>query len=148
MPEPHEIGRTIAHCAHLGRLCTDQALRRAGYNVTPVQTRALNFLARCGREVNQRDLERELDLKPSTVNGIVSRLEEKGYLVRQASPDDRRCRLVSLTERGRSKVGEFRAAVVEIDDLFTDALSPEEQAQLQALLERVVRILENEVNAT
>ena len=38
MCEPPGLGRMIAYCGHLGKLCNDQLLRRAGYDVTPVQT--------------------------------------------------------------------------------------------------------------
>ena len=99
-----ELGRMISYCGHLGKLSNDQLLRQAGYDVTPVQTHLLLHLA-CWtgeQEASQRDLERKLRLKPSTVNGIVDRLEAKGYVSRRASPQDGRVRLVSLTEAGIS----------------------------------------------
>lgn len=145
MPEPLDLGRMIAYCGHLGKLCHDKHLRQSGYDVTPVQSHTLGYLACCGREVNQRELEQELRLKPSTVNGIVTRLEEKGYIARRASPADGRCRLVSLTESGRSKVGEFCAALKETDRLFTSVLSREEQELLRTLLARMIQNLESEV---
>ena len=148
MSEPQDLGRMIGYCGHLCRLYTDKYLREAGYDVTPVQSHTLGYLFCCGREVNQRDLERELRLKPSTVNGIVSRLEEKELISRRASPDDGRFRLVGLTEAGRNKVLEFRAALGETDRWFAAALSPEERKQLCRLLFRVITNLENEVNAT
>ena len=148
MSEPQDLGRMIGYCGHLCRLYTDKYLREAGYDVTPVQSHTLGYLFCCGREVNQRDLERELRLKPSTVNGIVSRLEEKELISRRASPDDGRFRLVGLTEAGRNKVLEFRAALGETDRWFAAALSPEERKQLCRLLSRVITNLENDVNAT
>ena len=148
MCKPSELGRLVAYCGHLGKQSNDQLLRRAGYDVTPVQSMALMYLSCCreGREANQRDLERELHLKPSTVNGIVGRLEEKGYISRRTSAQDGRIRLVGLTDTGRGKVGDFRAALEETERRFTAALSQEEQALLRSLLERVIANLENEVN--
>ena len=148
MSEPQDLGRMIGYCGHLCRLYTDKYLREAGYDVTPVQSHTLGYLFCCGREVNQRDLERELRLKPSTVNGIVGRLEDRGYISRRASPEDGRCRLVGLTEAGRRKVDEFQAALEETNRRFAAGLSPEERRQLAALLARMIENLENEVNAT
>ena len=54
------------------------------------------LFCRSGQPVNQRDLEQELHLKPSTINGIVSRLEEKGCITRRTSPADGRVRLLGL----------------------------------------------------
>ena len=149
MNTPPESGRMIAYCSHIGRQCIDKLLRNAGYGITPVQSRALVYLScQGGQEVNQRDLERELHLKPSTVNGIVDRLEDKGYLIRQTSPADGRCRLLRLTEMGEEKVAAFHAVLGETSRFYTDCLSEEEQVQLRDLLARIIANLESEVNNT
>ena len=144
-----ELGRMISYCGHLGKLSNDQLLRQAGYDVTPVQTHLLLHLA-CWtgeQEASQRDLEKQLCLKPPTVNGIVDRLEAKGYVSRRASPQDGRVRLVSLTEAGRSKVQDFHVIVEETERRFTAGLSEQERGQLRQLLSRIIENLENEVNS-
>lgn len=148
MSEPQDLGRMIGYCGHLCRLYTDKYLREAGYDVTPVQSHTLGYLFCCGREVNQRDLERELHLRPSTINGIVGRLEEKGCISRRASTADARCRLVSLTEAGRARVAAFRTALADTNRRSTACLTEEERRQLAGLLSRVIANLENEVNST
>lgn len=148
--DPPELGRMIACCGHLVKQCGDNRLRQAGYDVTPPQSHLLMYLSRCraGREVSQRELERELRLKPSTVNGIVGRLEEKGCISRRASTADARCRLVSLTEAGRARVAAFRTALADTNRRSTACLTEEERRQLAGLLSRVIANLENEVNST
>ena len=149
MDGPPELGRLISYCGHLGKMRNDQLLRQAGYDVTPVQTHLLLHLA-CWtgkQEASQRDLERKLRLKPSTVNGIVDRLEVKGYVARRTSPQDGRVRLVCLTDAGRSKVQDFHAIVEETERRFTAGLSAQEREQLKALLRRIIENLENEVNS-
>ena len=147
MNDTPDLGRLIAYCGRLGRQYMDQNLRRAGYDVTPVQSRMLVYLScRGGQEVNQRDLERELRLKPSTINGIVNRLEEKGYILRRTSPEDGRCRLVSLTASGQEKVDTFRATIEETGKRFSGCLSAEEEETLRELLVRIIENLESEVN--
>ena len=144
-----ELGALIAYCGHLGKQSMDQLLRRAGYDVTPAQTHLLMRLT-CtgeGQEATQRDLEKQLRLKPPTVNGIVDRLEAKGYVSRRTSPQDGRVRLVCLTDAGRSKVQDFHAIVEETERRFTAGLSVQEREQLKALLYRIIENLENEVNS-
>ena len=148
MEEPPELGRMIAYCGHLGKQSLDQLLRQAGYDVTPVQTHLLMYLA-CWtgeREASQRDLERKLRLRPSTVNGVVDRLEAKGYVSRRPSPQDGRVRLVSLTEAGRGKVQDFQAIVEETERRYTAGLSAQERELLAKLLVHIITNLENEVN--
>ena len=144
MTKQGDLGQLLGYCGHLSHLYTDKCLRQDGFDVTPVQTRTLTYLCCHGQQdVNQRDLERELGLKPSTVNGIVSRREEKGYLCRRSSPTDARCRL--LSEAGRDKVNTFSSAAEQAAQVSFSVLDGEEQQQLAAFLRRIIENLENEV---
>lgn len=147
MTEQTPLGRMIGYCGHLGKLYLDMRLRQDHYNVTPAQSYTLLYLSRiCGeREVMQRDLERELHLKASTVNGIVDRLEEKGFIVRRQSEADGRRRLISLTAEGQAVIETFRAAMEDIDRAFCAVLSKEEQEHLRDMLARIIANLEGEV---
>ena len=147
MTIPLHLGRQVVYCGHLARLCLEERMRQFG--VTPVQAYAMRFLAREeGREITQRDLERELRLKAPTVNGVVDRLEEKGFLVRQPSPTDGRCRLLRLTDTGREVAAAFLSAMEDTEALFRSALTDREQQIFQELLSRIVTNLESEVHRT
>ncbi len=142
-----DIGLLIGYCAHLGMLYNEKLLRQSGYDVTPVQSHVLMYLfCRSGQPVNQRDLEQELHLKPSTINGIVSRLEEKGCITRRTSPADGRVRLLGLTEDGRRKTEAFQSILKGTGRRFASCLSEEEENILRELLPRIIENLENEVN--
>lgn len=144
--EKMDLMRMIGYCGHLGRLCMDQELRRRQYDITPVQSHALLFLAHEDREITQKELERELRLKPPTVTGIVERLMEKGYLLRRHSEADGRCRLLSLTEEGQRLAGTFCSAADETNEHSFAALSEDDQDLLRTLLQQVITTLEDEVN--
>lgn len=57
----------------------------------------------------------QLGLTPSTMTGIVDRLEEQGYLRREAHPSDRRATVLRLTRKGETafqrEVDFYRALV-------------------------------------
>ena len=147
MTNPRHLGRQVVYCGHLARLCLEERMRQFG--VTPVQAYAMRFLAREeGREITQRDLERELRLKAPTVNGVVDRLTEKGLLVRRQSPTDGRCRLLQLTDTGREAAAAFLSAMEDTESLFRSALTEEEQRLFQELLLRIITNLESEVHHT
>lgn len=147
MHEAPDIGRLIAYCSRLGMLYNDKSLRQAGHDVTPVQSRTLIYLS-CQevQGVNQRELEKGLRLRPSTVNGIVNRLEEKGFVIRRINPSDGRCRLVSLTEEGRRQSEAFASIIKANGRRFAGCLTDDEEETLRRLLVRVIENLENEVN--
>lgn len=148
MDKAADLGRLIGYCGHLGKMCTEQRLRQAGYDVTPVQSRTLVYLfdASRDREINQRDLERELRLRPSTVNGIVDRLEEKGMIARRQSASDGRCRQITLTDTGEEMAQAFQIALSGTERTFCSSLSGEEQSRMRDYLSRIIATLENEVN--
>ena len=56
-----------------------------------------------------------LDLHPSTLTGVLARIEKRGYLRREADPGDRRRARLYLTARGedvdRRRAGTVEAAV-------------------------------------
>ena len=95
---PAHFGMLLGYCDHQTHKFMNRLLRE--YDVSPMQCRTLTFLHDAPGEVNQKTLERYLMVKPSTVNGIVDRLEEKELLRRTASKTDGRCRILELTEQG------------------------------------------------
>ena len=145
--DTNNLGRMLSCCGRLAKLHLDAELRRRGYDVTPVQSSALIYLSKhTDEDITQRDLEHAMRLKPSTINGIVDRLLEKGYITRCPSPRDGRCRLLHLTDAGREMVASFREALDKTDHTVPADLSEEEQAVLEGFLRRIITNLENEVN--
>ena len=69
--------------------------------LTPVQYAALQGVANAPG-VDQRTLARTIGLDTSTTGGVVDRLEARGLLQRNAHPDDRRVRRLTLTGAGQA----------------------------------------------
>lgn len=85
---------------------------------------------------------REVHLSPSTVVGILDRLEEKGLVERQRSREDRRIVRVTATREG---VELARKSPSPLQQRLANALSelPElEQATIALSLERIVVLME------
>jgi MarR family 2-MHQ and catechol resistance regulon transcriptional repressor len=81
----------------------------------------------------------QVDLNPGSVSVAVDRLYKKGLVSRVESESDRRIRTVSLTEKGRRVfVPIFRQHAALIKRAFQD-ISPEEQRQMEEVLERIAR---------
>ena len=139
--KPH----TTHNCRHFGPLmgyCDHQVhklmdLKLRSLDISPMQSRVLAFLYHAENEVNQRALEQFLMVKPSTVNGIVSRLEEKGLITRTTSDQDGRCRILCLTEQGRSYHHRFKDVIEQVETQMEQGFTTEELALLRRLLLRV-----------
>jgi DNA-binding MarR family transcriptional regulator len=82
------------------------ALQRRG--LTPNDSKALlSLTADAGRPIGE--LAREWQSDPSNATWIVDRLEKAGLAERQASPQDRRVKLVLLTAKGAQTRAELMA---------------------------------------
>lgn len=87
-------------------------------------------------------ISREIHLSPSTVVGILDRLEEKGLVRRDRDREDRRVVTVTATDAGRRLASE---APSPLQKTLADSLNvlPElEQATIALSLERIVALME------
>ena len=141
---PAHFGALFGYCDHQVHKLMGRMLKR--YDVSPMQCRTLMFLHDAEGSVNQKTLERHLMIKPSTVNGIVDRLEEKELLRRTASKTDGRCRILELTEQGMQFYDRFTAVVRQVNQRLERNFTEEEKQQLLSLLLRVARNLEEEID--
>ena len=125
----------LGYCDHQIHKVMDRKLR--AYDISPMLCRTLGYLQRMQGDVSQKMLEQFLMVKPSTVNGIVCRLEEKGLITRTASPQDGRCRLLALTEQGRSFNAQFWSIATQVNAQIEQGFSPEELELLRSFLLRI-----------
>ena len=144
MEYPKALGPMLGCCAHMARERMDARMSRFG--MTPAQTHVLLHLHQSGGQLPQRELLDSLKVKPSTVNGILDRMEEKGLVERTVSGTDARQRLVALTLAGRKREEQVKQAFLEAEALIAKGMTTEETETLRGLLERVIHNLEEDRN--
>ncbi|MBC2900384.1 MarR family transcriptional regulator [Streptomyces sp. PSKA01] len=98
----------------------------------------LRFLATCEGAL-QRELSARLGYDPSAIVGLVDDLEKAGFAERRPSPDDRRSRIVVLTDPGRAFLRDIDEAGLRVTNELLDPLDPAERETLHALLLRIVQ---------
>ncbi|MDY5613528.1 MarR family winged helix-turn-helix transcriptional regulator [Dysosmobacter sp.] len=142
MEHPKALGPMLGCCAHLVRERMDARMSRFG--MTPAQTHVLLHLRQNGGQMPQRELLDSLKVKPSTVNGILDRMEEKGLVERTVSGADARQRLVALTPAGLEREEQVKQCFLDAETLIARGLTKEEAETLRGLLERVIHNLEED----
>ena len=115
------------------------ALQRATHRTLHVLSAALADLNLSGAEINAlanlggggtlsvRQLSERTGTRPSTLTGLLDRLENRGYLTRELDPADRRSFRLPLTEAGQAVAARVLTAIA---DLERDALSRLSAAQI------------------
>ena len=81
------------------------------------------------------------------MNHLLHQLETWGYIVREAHPDDRRTRVVRLTERGWAAQSVIQQTMARLEREWYQALGEDMYGGLARALERLQDVLEKQNGA-
>jgi DNA-binding MarR family transcriptional regulator len=109
----------------------------ANYGLTVPRLELLFVLGLEG-ECKQVELATYLDCSPRQVTALVDGLVASGHVVRSMPPDDRRVRLINLTEESRRIVDEVVSARVSLAEWLFEGLDDDELQAFGAVSERLV----------
>ena len=114
----------------------------ADFDVTPVQFAILNALLEDPGE-DQVTLARKVAFDAATFGSVITRLEARGWVRREADAADRRRKLLWVTEQGAEVAQRMKRSVGRVQSRILQPLDEGERAQLVALLDRLVAGHEN-----
>ncbi len=119
--------------SHLLSACADRYARRGGRKNS--QLRILQIL---GEEeiIPQRELQEILDVQPGSLSELLLKLENKGFIERIRSEEDKRKVYVRITEEGKEHAEDMHAQFDQEDSFAV--LSEEEQETLRSLLKKLL----------
>ena len=118
----------------------EAALEEAGFgDIRPPHANVFTFARPEGIQVSE--LTRLAHVRKQTMTQAVEELERLGYVERRPDPNDRRARLVFLTERGKGVRPVAMATGRRVDQRWCDMAGSQEiegiKQALQALLEKL-----------
>lgn len=99
---------------------------------------ALMLLLEAHPRLWQSQIADALNLDRTTVTYLVDALEQRGWLARTRDPSDRRAHVVALTAAGETALTQIKPAVEDAKADLMAPLTDDEQAQLRALLTRLI----------
>ena len=133
------LGRVARMAAIAGREVSEE-LKECGLLGSDFDI--LATLRRAGEPLTPTALYQSAMLSSGAMTARLDKLEQRGLIIRQAAPDDRRSLLVNLTDAGLALVDEAVERHLANERRLLAPLTGEEQAQLAGLLKRW--LLENE----
>jgi DNA-binding MarR family transcriptional regulator len=107
------------------------------HGLTPVQYASLNQVARTPG-IDQRTLARLIGQDTSTTASVLDRLEARGLLRRQTSPEDRRVRLLQVTDEGSALLAEIAPGILSAQERMLHPLTKAEREEFMRMLRAVV----------
>ena len=129
--------RALGDILSVGRCCKLYRARSLGdTELRPAQQMLLSHV--CRRPgLAQEELISALYLDKTTVAHQLMKLEEQGYIRREAPAEDGRCRLVYPTDKALEVYPRIHEAFERFTDAILTGFSDEEQAQLEKLTARL-----------
>lgn len=141
MPGYSDIGFCIKQIHDRLEKQANNAMRSS--DLTMMQVSVLLALQESGeKQMSMKELEKSFGIAQSTVAGIVSRLEQKGFVEALGDAADKRVKRVHITAAGEKCCAESACHKEEAEKRLLKDFSEEERKVLHALLEKAARNLE------
>jgi DNA-binding MarR family transcriptional regulator len=142
--EEKHIGKRIRIISNLVRRKIDNELSHKGMELTSSQARIIGFVYRQIpiRNVYQRDIETEFDIRRSTATNTLQLLEKSGYISRVSVDEDARLKKILLTEKGIGICEVIRESISEVEGTLKNIYTTDELNNLFYLLDKLYVALE------
>ncbi|OPJ61182.1 MarR family winged helix-turn-helix transcriptional regulator [Clostridium oryzae] len=131
------IGKEINIFSHrIHRAISKEA---AKYGLTGVQSRIIGFIYHASRkkDIFQKDIEEELDIRRSSVTSVLQLMEKNGYIQRVSVSDDARLKKIVLTEKGLEIQKNVFDFILGFEKSLRDELSDDELNMFINILNRL-----------
>lgn len=115
------------------------------YHLTPVQIVVIKYLIKNKDSVvYQKDIEKKLGLRKSTVSGILGTMIKNGIITRTDSTNDLRSKEIRLTETGYKLDKAMRKKAFEFEKLLQSNISKEDLEVFYKVTKQIQENLEGE----
>ena len=127
----NDVGYLIKSINDKLKVRADAELKQ--YHLTISQSRVLVYLRSRGGQATQKEIETFLDVAHPTIVGLVSRMEQNGYVTCWPCEDGRN-KYVKLTPQAEAIDKDMQENMQASEEMLLAPLSPEDRERLRGLL--------------
>lgn len=132
----YDIGKKIIILSNQVKRSLDRAAEDSG--ITGVQARVLGILGEAkknNRDVFQKDIEEKLQIRRSSVTGVLQLMEKKGLISRESVPYDARLKKIMLTKEAMKLEDHLHENIFVFEENLIKDVTTED-------LETLIRVME------
>ncbi|CEO34892.1 MarR family winged helix-turn-helix transcriptional regulator [Paraclostridium sordellii] len=140
-----KLGLDISKINHIiSRKMDASVINAIDDNLTISQAYVIDFISIEGKnkEIFQKDLEREFDLKRSSVSLMLNNMEKSDLIERVPVIEDARLKKIVLTEKSKKIYEKISIAIDSIENRLSEDITQEEIEVFQIVLEKIRNNLE------
>ena len=139
----YEVSRIVLKLAN--RIISNRNRHSIKLGITTEQADSLRFFQdNPGSSI--KDLQLYLGVRHQTAQGIASRMLEKGFITLSVSGQDKRCKIVVVTEKGVDMLNELRKNGIHTGQRLLHGMSMDEQAEFARLILKAYENVDEEEN--
>ncbi|WP_041140066.1 MarR family winged helix-turn-helix transcriptional regulator [Beduini massiliensis] len=121
-----QIGKEVGNLSNHIKRTVDAKITAISSDLTGFQSRILHFIAFCGRDVYQRDIEEEFEIRRSSVTSVLQTMERNGLIERVSVEQDARLKKIILTTKAKELIRRIGEVIEEFEASLMEDLSIEE----------------------
>jgi DNA-binding MarR family transcriptional regulator len=103
------------------------------YDLTPIQATTIVLIDEAHPKP-MNAFQKIYSCDASNITGIIDGLEEKELVIRSEDPDDRRVKIILLTQKGKQLQSILVESFIQIDDAILGNLSEEELSTFRSIM--------------
>ena len=112
--------------------------------INGAEGRVIHFLLmNQDRDIFQKDLEMEFEMRPSTASELLKKMESKGYIVRESDKSDARLKKILVTDKSRINEDRIRKGVFKLEREAEGRLSKEDVETFKRISAEIKNNLDN-----
>lgn len=137
-----EVGKAVNSLSHRLRRRSQAVQRSLG--ISEAQGRILNYILveSTLRDVYQRDIEKEFELRSATVTITLNALAEQGLIARIPDPKDGRRKRLVFTEKAAGIRAALQEEILGTESRMLTGITEEERKAFLSIAERMLKNLE------
>lgn len=142
--EERWIGFGIKAANNMIRRKMDIRFAESGLDeISGIQGPMLGYLSRHSgeKDIFQRDIEKEFNIRRSTATVMLQHLEQKGYIVREPVKQDARLKRIVLTDKAVKADQAIRTQVSAFNEGLEAGITPEEKEAFFKVLDKIMQNL-------
>lgn len=140
-----KLGLDISRIHHIISRKMDAAVIKAiDDNLTVSQAYVIDFISNIhkDKDVFQKDLEKALDLKRSSISLMLNNMEKNGLIKRISVSEDARLKKIVLTEKSIKLNKNISCTINSVEDKLSENITQEEIEIFQRVLNKIRNNLE------
>ena len=145
MIEKNKLGLHISKINHIISRSLDSAvINTIDNNLTVSQAYVIDFISMKGdnQEVFQKDLEKEFDLKRSSISLMLNNMEKSDLIKRVPVAEDARLKKIVLTDKSKDLYEKISRAIDSVEDRLCENITPDELKVFKRVLNKIRNNLE------